>query len=374
VHAQISVGLSLMIEPDFLQATLPLFEQDQVDLLEWSVDLGWGPSGVPAWAAGLLDEFGQRGRLHAHGVHFSTLSTPWQPRQERWLARLAGETRAGRYRSLSEHFGFSTLPGIRHGAPFPVPFCAGAVEIGRERLALLADAAAVPVGLENLALAWGERDVWSQGPFLDQLLRPLGGFLLLDVHNLHCQIENFGCDVGELLGSYPLDLARTIHVSGGSWAEPRHGRIRQDTHDDAVPDEVFALVSEAIARCPNVEAVVFERLGGTIRDEPRAARLRADYERLRRVVREASPTQGARASHPGTGSASPTFAPTAHGKDALAAYEAALLDALCAGEEPATRFATQLGDWSDVTRDYEGRMLALGARIANSYTVRQAEG
>ena len=49
-----------MIEPDFLQATLPLFEQDQVDLLEWSVDLGWGPSGVPAWAAGLLDEFGQR--------------------------------------------------------------------------------------------------------------------------------------------------------------------------------------------------------------------------------------------------------------------------------------------------------------------------
>ena len=94
------------------------------------------------------------------------------------------------------------------------------------------------------------------------------------------------------------NLARAIHVSGGSWAEPRHGRIRQDTHDDAVPDEVFALVAEAIARCPNVEAVVFERLGGTVRDEPDAARLRADYERLRRVVREASTTQGARATDP----------------------------------------------------------------------------
>jgi uncharacterized protein (UPF0276 family) len=52
---------------------------------------------------------------------------------------------------------------------------------------------ATPVGLENLALAMGPADAADQGPFLAAVLERLGdqGVLLLDLHNLHCQIVNF---------------------------------------------------------------------------------------------------------------------------------------------------------------------------------------
>ena len=41
------VGLSLMLEQDFLLATLPLFQAREVECLEWSFDIGWGPEAMP---------------------------------------------------------------------------------------------------------------------------------------------------------------------------------------------------------------------------------------------------------------------------------------------------------------------------------------
>jgi hypothetical protein len=35
------VGLSLMMESDFFHAAQPLFEAGEVEVLEWSFDMGW---------------------------------------------------------------------------------------------------------------------------------------------------------------------------------------------------------------------------------------------------------------------------------------------------------------------------------------------
>ncbi len=275
-------GVSLFFEDDLRLAVLPLFEAGLVDVLEMSIDLTFDAE-VPPWAVALLDFYAERQSLYAHGVHFSPLSAVFEARQTKWLDDLRRACSLRRYQHLSEHFGFMTVPGLSRGAPLPLPFTRAAVAVGRDRIARLADAASVPIGLENLALAFSVRDACEQGAFLEALLAPTDGFLLLDVHNLHCQIASFGLDPIEHLSRYPLERVREIHVSGGrvhhTVADPRRP-FRRDTHDDAVPDEVFALLSQALDRCPNVEVVILERLGGTLGTEESRTRFGEDFRRM----------------------------------------------------------------------------------------------
>lgn len=283
------VGLSLMPEDDFLRAAHPLFAAGEVEVLEWSFDTAWPPAVVPRWAAELIAAFADGDRLLGHGVHYSALSAGVESRQQAWLDRLREEVCRHAYRHVSEHFGFSGSRGFHRSAPLPVPLNDSTLSLGRDRLRRLAAVAGVPVGLENLAFAFGPRDVAEQGRFLDALLEPVDGFLLLDLHNLYCQSVNFGRTLDELLVTYPLHRVRELHVSGGSWSGTSGDErrpVRRDTHDGPVPAELFEWLPRVLAMCPNVEAVVLERLGGTLAaadDEP----FRRDFRRLREVVRAA---------------------------------------------------------------------------------------
>jgi uncharacterized protein (UPF0276 family) len=276
------VGLSLMLEQDFLLATLPLFQAGEVECLEWSFDIGWGPEQPQNWADELIDQFSADGRLFGHGVTFSPLSGQWHQRQQEWLDRLVVECSGRTYRHISEHFGFMTAGDFHRSAPLPVPMTPDSIRVGQDRLRRLADVARVPIGLENLAFAFGPQDVRDQGPFLNELLRPIDGFLLLDLHNIYCQMCNFDAPVDKLLSSYPLDLVRELHVSGGSWSDSSIANtapIRRDTHDGPVPAEVFDLVRWALDHCPHVEAVILERLGGTFAEHD-DQRFRDDFHQL----------------------------------------------------------------------------------------------
>ena len=168
-----------------------------------------------------------------------------------------------RPRHVTAHFGVIAVPGYRIVAPLPVIPCAAVVAQARERLAMLRDAVAAPVGLENLALAFSVDDVRRQGDLLDAILVEPTDVLLLDVHNLYCQAVNLAIDPLELLASYPLARVRELHVAGGRVEHHAGVPIRRDTHDDDVPAAVFDLAAAALARCPNVEVVVLERLGHT---------------------------------------------------------------------------------------------------------------
>lgn len=270
--------------PDFLAASLPLFEAGEVDVLEWSFDTAWDDVALPEWMPDVLDDYAAGGRLLAHGVAFSLLSARWEPRQEEWLASLRRSFDRRAYAQLSEHFGFMTAEGFAFGAPMPVPYTDAALRIGRDRLRRLADAARMEVGLENLALAFSERDVRDQGPFLEALLESVSGFLVLDLHNVHCQAENFRIDPRAILESYPLARVRELHVSGGSWSGVGEERLRQDTHDDIVPGPVFELLPWAIERCPRLEHIILERLGGTFRGPGDEAQLAVDLRRIRAIA------------------------------------------------------------------------------------------
>lgn len=271
------VGLAAMPDSAWREAALPLFEGGEVDVLEWSFDVGQPPE----WLDALLQHYGDEGRLYGHGVSYSPLTAGFDAQTVAWLDAVRGETRRRRYQGFSEHFGFLRAGGFRRGPPLPVPWTETSVRVGRGRLQRLADATGLEVGLENLAFAFGRRDLLDQGPFLSDLLDGVDGYLVLDLHNLWCQVQNFGVAAGALLARYPLDRTRVVHVSGGSWSMAAGRPWRRDTHDGPVPVDVLALLPTVLGLCSNVEAVVLERLGptadGTLVDELR---------HIRRIVKE----------------------------------------------------------------------------------------
>nr|WP_293843703.1 DUF692 family multinuclear iron-containing protein [uncultured Arsenicibacter sp.] len=276
-------ALACNLDQHLLQAGLPLFAAEQVAALEWSFDSLYAQPGLPDWFDELLQTYAQAGRLVGHGVFFSIFAGRWRPEQQTWLSQLADRARRYRFDHVTEHFGFMTGASFHAGAPMSVPLNTTTLRIGQDRLQRIQQAAGCAVGLENLALAYSLDDVKRQGDFLHQLLSPVDGVLIMDLHNLYCQSHNFGVDWRELLTLYPLDRVREIHLSGGSWedsvSEP--GRIiRRDTHDESVPGRLFDWLPVAIDQCPNLKYVVLEQLGRGLLTDAARQQYQADFTRI----------------------------------------------------------------------------------------------
>ena len=79
-----------------------------------------------------------------------------------------------------------------------------------------------------------------------------------------------------------------LHVSGGSEHHIQYGGscsiVRRDTHDADVPDAVFALVPEALARCPNLADVFLERIPEALDHPTQRVAFDAEFARLRMLV------------------------------------------------------------------------------------------
>lgn len=272
---------------DFARASYPLFEEGLVDTLEWSFDMAWRIDRIPGWCTDLLDFFAEQDRLVGHGVSYSVLSSDENPLQTEYLNRLKREVAARKYQRISEHFGVARGGPYSFNTVFPVPFSRSAVLCGVESLQKLHSACAVPIGLENLAFAFGRPDVTEQGTFLRTLLDAVDGYLVLDLHNLWCQMQNYSVSFQDIVSSYPLDRVRELHVSGGSWSNSQQEagrRIRRDTHDDLIPEALNELVRIASQKCPSLEAVIYERLGNTISGDAEETSFCDDFRRLKTLL------------------------------------------------------------------------------------------
>lgn len=223
------------------------------------------------------------------------------PEQERWLKQLEQTAAEFQFDHITEHFGFMTGKDFHHGAPLNIPYTATTLNIGRDRLRRIYEACRRPVGLENLAFSYSLDEVKRHGAFLEQLLEPVNGFIILDLHNLYCQLRNFDIAFDEMIALYPLHRVREIHISGGSWddsvAAPTRS-IRRDTHDDAVPTEVFQLLEMTIAKCPHLKYVVLEQLGNGLVTETSRRSFYDDFLQMEEIVRKNSNEKDAASPDP----------------------------------------------------------------------------
>lgn len=340
------VGVSLMPQRGFRDAVAPLFAAGEVAAVEWTLDMGFGRP-LPAFVQLILDAYAPLGALYGHGTGYSPLSAGREDRAAAWLAHARSASGSQRYVHVTEHFGFCAAGDQVFGPPLPVPAVASVIRVGVDRLRRLADAVEVPVGLENLALAFSRDDALVQGDLLEALLAPVDGVLHLDVHNLWTAAVNFDLDPVDLALRYPLHRARIAHVSGGSWVDG----IRRDTHDDAVPQEVLDLLAELLPRMPGVEVVILEQLGSALATPDAQEAYRRDFARLAAIV-------------PGPPDPAPPRPPVPFPDlGDLGALQAAMVEILAAGADPHARFLEAAGPFGPWAEAAEPRMIRVAAEL-----------
>ncbi|TGD79621.1 DUF692 family multinuclear iron-containing protein [Hymenobacter wooponensis] len=285
--SEICASIACNLDANILTAAFPLLEEGRVEALEWAFDTLFWAEQMPEWFTELLQAYAAQHRLVGHGVYFSLLSGRWTAEQQQWLQHLRELSKQFAFDHVTEHFGFFTGQNFHSGAPLPIPYGSNTLRIGQDRLRRMQEACGCPVGLENLAFAYAPDEVKRHGEFLEKLVEPVNGFLILDLHNVFCQLHNFSLPYEELVTLYPLERVREIHISGGSWENSGQvpGRqIRRDTHDESVPEEVFQLLELTLPRCPNLKYVVLEQLGTGLRTELSQANFRADFHRMQELV------------------------------------------------------------------------------------------
>ncbi|MCF0042894.1 multinuclear nonheme iron-dependent oxidase [Dyadobacter fanqingshengii] len=286
--SEIYSSIACNLDAHILQASLPLFEQEKVEAIEWSFDTLFKVSEIPAWFTDLVKEFSNHNRLIGHGVYFSLFSGKWSPGQQEWLDKLQKLASQFHFDHITEHFGFMTGEDFHKGAPISIPFTAQTLALGKDRLQRIQDACKCPVGLENLAFSYSLDEVKKHGDFLAQLVESVNGFVILDLHNIYCQVHNFNIDFDDIIKLYPLERVREMHISGGSWDETQVGpgrQVRRDTHDESVPEAVFEFLHNAIPKCPNLKYVVMEQMGTALDTLEKQAIFQSDFLRMDSIIK-----------------------------------------------------------------------------------------
>lgn len=280
-------GLSSNLDQDLLQAALPLMEEEKVAAIEWSFDTLYNRANIPNWFVELLQTFGNEGRLTGHGVYYSLFSARFSEDQKEWLRHLGKMCRNFHFDHITEHFGFMTGSNFHEGAPLSVPFTSTTLAIGQDRLKRMSEACECPVGIENLAYAYSFEDVKRHGEFLEKLVAPVNGFIILDLHNVYCQAHNFRAEPEKIIDTFPLSLVKEIHLSGGSWetsdVAPQE-KIRRDTHDDGVPQDVFEILRYVLSKCPSLKFVMLEQLSSALNTIEKRKRYQQDFIDMLEIV------------------------------------------------------------------------------------------
>lgn len=286
-----AIGLTLQPDRDYLERLRPLFADD-VDVFEVAPETTWLlaqggaliPNAYHATFLGLGEHFNKP--FIAHGVGLSLGTVGDDERRTRWLARLAADQRRFNYGWYTDHLGASALAGLAMTLPIGLPMTPEAAAVVRARLADMQTI--VPtVGLENSAIYFVLGDPLGEPAFIHAILGDRH-HLLLDLHNLHTMAENFGFDPAAYLARLALDRVIEIHLAGGRASDPAwlpsHRAMRLDSHDASVPEAVWRLLADVLPRCPNLRAVVLERMEGTVGPGDEIL-IREELRRARRLVR-----------------------------------------------------------------------------------------
>jgi len=288
----IATGFSLPPDQESLERLFPLIVEEP-QLYEVAPETLWrqhdGQLVANGFQRAFVDLRARTGRpFVAHGVGLSLGGTTAADgaRRRTWFNRIAADHAAFDFLWYTDHLGVSAPDGLALTLPLPLPFTpAAAAGVARQLRALQA---IVPdVGFENTAHYFVLGDPLDEPGFIARCLAGRRTHLLLDLHNVHTMALNLGFDAAAYVGRLPLDRVIELHLSGGAESNPGwlpSGRtLRLDSHDAAVPEAVWSLLDRVVPRCPNLRAVVLERLERTA-GEGDIPLLREELRRIRRAV------------------------------------------------------------------------------------------
>lgn len=182
----------------------------------------------------------------------------------------------------SEHLAYCDVDGEPLGTMVELPCDEETLDLICPRVEEIQDRYGVPFLLENVARAFprDDDDTYASADFVNRVVRRTGCGILLDVHNLRCDVHNFGVDALRYMDELDVSAVREIHISGGT----DYKGFRLDIHSRLVDAMTFDLARVALARCRNADALVFEVLGEAITTLGAAA-IEAEAVRLKSLLR-----------------------------------------------------------------------------------------
>lgn len=225
------------------------------DRLWNSIDPQSGYQRIPsAWA--MIRRAAEHAEIPLHGIGLSVGSAG--PLDRTYLDAMIDVAKDLRSPWISDHLSFVHLQNhgdLSPAAALPVPYDKESLAFLTDKIGQIVRASPVPFLLENPAyyIRYPEPD-FSEPAFLNELCRRTGAGLLLDLHNLVCNVRNLGLDPETYFEELEWPRVLEIHVAGGS---EMHG-FWTDSHTGGCDPAVVDLLPIALARAENVRSVTFE--------------------------------------------------------------------------------------------------------------------
>jgi uncharacterized protein len=224
----------------------------------------------------VLDRVRERYPIAMHGV---SMSLGGERLDDDYLRRLKALADRARPLWVSDHLCWTGAGGINSHDLLPLPLTEAALDRVTANILHAQDVLERALLIENPSsyITYPE-DSLTEWQFLSQLCNRTGCGLLLDVNNIYVSAHNHGFSAQDYLDGLPFDRVRQIHLAGHSQGES----LLIDTHDQPVPDGVWQLYAQAVARCGEV-AVMIERDD----DIPPLEELRAEMDMARALAGQA---------------------------------------------------------------------------------------
>ncbi len=153
---------------------------------------------------------------------------------------------------VSDHLCWTRIDGFNSHDLLPLPYTEEALDAVCRNIDRAQEALGRRMLFENPSsyiLFPGAMTEWE---FLGEMTRRTGCGLLLDVNNIHVSAVNHGFAAADYLAGIPMDAVGQIHLAGHVQGE----HLLIDTHDQPVPEEVWALYRAAMARAGPVPTMI----------------------------------------------------------------------------------------------------------------------
>ncbi|NRQ37090.1 DUF692 domain-containing protein [Nonomuraea sp. NN258] len=200
-----------------------------------------------------LRELAGRFPIVPHGVELSIGSErEVDPAYVEALAVLVAEIDAPWF---SDHLCFTKTDKIALGLLAPLARTrevARAVAVKAQRVQ---EAVGRPFLLENITYYVDLATPLTEAQFIAEVMEHCDCGLLLDVANLHINAANHGFDPLGFLDTIPVERVVQVHLAGGV----QGAEMAIDSHGAPVPEPVWDLLGELLARTCTVRATLIER-------------------------------------------------------------------------------------------------------------------
>ena len=240
------LGFGLGLRPEHYPAVLE--DRPAVDWFEIISENYLVAGGKPLY---FLDRIREHYPMVMHGVSLSIGgSDPLDADYLAALKRLAARVEPA---WISDHLCWTGIDGRNLHDLLPLPYTEEAVAHVAGRVGRVQDCLGRQILLENVSSYVTYTDSrLCEWEFLSAVAERADCHILLDVNNVFVSAHNHGFDALAYLDGVPPGRVRQIHLAGHS----HNGSLIVDTHDHPVPDPVWALYAEAIARIGPVSTMI----------------------------------------------------------------------------------------------------------------------